>query len=305
MLENLAVTQKLRDKKREVEDLLNALGHYGSQRKESLIRIKKTLASLIDAYSCKNQSIDLQEVEKNLDQQYGFEEQKKMIITDLKAKQYAQRKNKKLLPSIICLVGPAGVGKTSFAQILAKAMNKKLYTIALGGISESAFLVGSEAGSMGGDMGQIAQALAKTKSSDLVILFDEIEKAGSVFKTGIHDCLLSILDPVQNQAIRDHYLDVELDCSKITFVATANDLDKIPSLLRSRLEIIKLDGYGFKDKKEIAHRIFQRRLAQDNLEQILEIESEAFVTLINKTHEKGVRQMKLGLEKIFCYCFSY
>jgi ATP-dependent Lon protease len=154
----------------------------------------------------------------------------------------------------LCLVGPVGTGKTTFSQIISQALGKKYFPISLGGLSDSSVLVGNEANSPANNMGQLARALVETKTSDPVILLDEIDKTGLSLK----NCLVNVLDSTQNQNILDHFLEVKLDFSQVTFVITTNDLKKIPDSLSDRMLMVKLPGYTADQKREIAHKIIQK-----------------------------------------------
>jgi ATP-dependent Lon protease len=151
-------------------------------------------------------------------------------------------------------VGPSGVGKTTFAQIIAQALGKKFFSVALNGLSEISTLVGNENNSPANNAGQLVQALVETKTSNPVILLDEIDKASLSLK----NCLLNILDPKQNHVVLDYYLDVKLDFSQITFVLTANENKSLLPSLRDRMLIIEIAGYDIKQKKEIANKIIQQ-----------------------------------------------
>ena len=154
----------------------------------------------------------------------------------------------------MCFVGPVGIGKTTFSQIVSQALGKKFFAVSLGGLSDSSILIGSEANSPANNMGQLAKALVETKTHDPVILLDEIDKTGSSLK----NCLANVLDSAQNQEILDHYLEVNLDFSRVTFIITANNLKKIPNSLHDRMLVVKLPGYTVDKKREIANKIIQR-----------------------------------------------
>ncbi|WNE40416.1 MAG: Lon protease 2 [Mycoplasmataceae bacterium] len=239
---------------------------------------------MISAYQKNSHSLDLKEAELILNQQIGFSEQKKKILNNLKI-----QKN----PSIIFLIGPPGVRKTSFAQLLAQALKKEFFSISLGSLSDSSVLVGASESSSGIEVGLLTKSLLETKTNNPLILLNEIDKVAS-YKGGStnHACLSNFLDPLHNKEILDHYLDVKLDFSEVTFVITANDSKKIPNYLLSRTSlIVELFGYNLEQKKEIANLFIKQWFEQNqNLNpNNLEITSEALVILINKTNEKGVR----------------
>ncbi|CAG8795827.1 24917_t:CDS:1 [Racocetra persica] len=290
-----AVIDRLNAKKLELESRLSNLYHGGSQRREALEYKIKKIEELITAYQSVPLPINLEEAKEILKQQVGFSGLKKRSLLE----KLAQRNFLAL-----CLFGPPGVGKSTCAPFLARALKREFFSINLGGLSDTSILLGTSENSLGTETGQLAKALIATKTHNPLILLDEIDKAGSSYKTAIHDCLLNVLDSAQNHEVLDHYLDVKLDFSRVIFVVTANDLTKIPPPLRDRLLIVKLNGYNIEQKKEIAQKIIQdwfsrhEQFNQDNFE----IDSEALETLINKTNEEGVRQLKMALDDIFDYC---
>jgi ATP-dependent Lon protease len=219
-------------------------------------KIKK-IESLITAYQSTPSLTSLTEAEEILDQQVGFEEQKRKVLESLEIEGFCEHRNIRRNSFVLCLVGPPGVGKTSFVLLLAQALKKEFFSIALGGLSDASFLLGTSENSSGTELGQLAKALAETKKCDPLILLDEIDKAGFSFKTAIHDCLINVLDSTQNHEVLDYYLDVKLDFSRAIFVATANDLTKIPEPLRDRMLIVELPGYNKEQKKAIAQKVIQ------------------------------------------------
>lgn len=300
----MTVIDRLNTKKLDLEERLSKLYSGGSQRRETLeYRIKK-IDELINVYRTISPPANLSDAKEILNQQIGFTEQKRKILESIEIAEFKISKGIQNDSPILCLAGPTGTGKTTLARILAQALKKKFFSISLGGLSDASILIGASENLSGVEMGQLAKGLVETKSSDPLILLDEIDKAGSTFKTGIHDCLVSVLDPAQNQEILDHYLDVKLDFSRITFIVTANDLKKVPDYLRSRMTIIELPGYSVEQKKEIANKIIQKWFEKNtNLNRNnFEITLEALETLISKTKEKGVRQLKSALDSIFDYC---
>ncbi|CAG8519820.1 10542_t:CDS:2 [Cetraspora pellucida] len=289
------VLDRLNAKKVELEARLSNLYHGGSNRRETLEYKIKKINELITAYQSTSLPTNLTEAEQILDQQVGFEEQNEKILRILKIKGYCQQNNVQKTPLILCLFGPPGVGKTTYANLLAQALKKKFFRVALGGATDNELLLGASESSSGTEIGQLTEALTETKTHDPLILLDEIDKVNSYGgDSAIHNCLNAILDPEQNKEILDYYLDVKLDFSQVAFVVTANDPKKIPEHLLSRIStIVELPGYDNEQKKAIAHH-----LNPDNLE----ITPEALETLINKTKEKGVRQLKSALDSIFDYC---
>ncbi|CAG8576698.1 10541_t:CDS:2 [Ambispora gerdemannii] len=291
----MTVINRLNAKKTELEVRLNNLYHGGSNRRETLEYKIKKVEELIAAYQSTSAPVNLSEAEKILSQQVGFEEQKRRILNSLRIKGYCEQRNIQQHPQILCLIGPPGVGKTTFAQLLARALKKKFFLVALGGASDNSLLVGANESSSGTEMGQLAKALAETKSHNPLILLDEIDKVGS-YKAGsaIHGCLNSVLDSVQNQEVLDHYLDVKLDFSKVTFVVTANDLNKIPDYLFSKTPaIINLSGYNIDQKKEIANKFIEGQIISADFFNVdLEDNPE------NKSEKKELEILRKELEKL-------
>jgi len=226
---------------RKIEKLKNQLkqaggsSSWGSQRKEFLSQQILLCQSLLVAYKkveLPKKSLD--EVKKILDQQCEFESLKKVVLEEIQINSFlTNHSSEKNFPTLL-LIGPSGTGKTSFCKILAQALNKPFLSLALGGESKSSILLGTSPEAPRSEEGKIVKFLAETKRNDPVILLDEIDK------TFLHESLIHILDPTQNQNIYDRCLDLELDFSKIIFIATANELKKIPISLRSRMTVIEL-----------------------------------------------------------------
>jgi ATP-dependent Lon protease len=294
----MTILARLNAKREELENKCNSLTH-SSVPKTILQNKIKTLNELINAYGSTNHPITLTESELILNQQVGFDEQKRIILEKLEITEFWEKRGVKGNPLILCLVGPSGVGKTTFAQIIAQALGKKFFSAALNGLSETSTLVGSENNSPANNAGQLMQALVETQTSNPVILLDEIDKASLSLK----NCLLNILDPKQNHAILDYYLDVKLDFSQITFVLTANETKSLLPSLRDRMLIIEIPGYNGEQKKEIANKIIQQWFKKNGFNHNnLEITANTLEILINKTQEKGVRQLEMALNRIFDYC---
>ncbi len=240
---------------------------------------------------------DLNLAEKVLnDDHYGLEKVKERILEYL-AVQQRVRKNQ---GSILCLVGPPGVGKTSLGQSVAKATGRNFVRVALGGVRDEAEIRGHRRTYIGSMPGKVVQSMKKAKSINPLFLFDEIDKLGNDFRGDPSSALLEVLDPEQNTHFADHYLEVEYDLSEVMFICTANSLN-MPGPLRDRMEIIQLSGYTEDEKVEIAKRhLVQKQMKNHGLKASeWSITDDGIRDLIRYyCREAGVRSLERELAKL-------
>jgi ATP-dependent Lon protease len=203
--------------------------------------------------------------------------------------------------TILCLVGPPGVGKTSIAKSIAQALGKKFYRFSLGGVRDEAEVKGHRRTYIGAMPGKIISALRIHKEKDPVILLDEIDKIKPGFSGDPSAALLEVLDPEQNSSFRDHYLDLPFDLSKVLFIATANSLESIPRVLADRMDVIRLSGYITEEKVEIFNRYLWKKILEKNgiVKKNIILTKKAIYQLIESySRESGLRNLERMADKI-------
>lgn len=229
---------------------------------------------------------------------YGLEKVKERILEHLALMQYKEG----LKTPILCLYGPPGVGKTSLGKSIANALGRKYVRVSLGGVHDEAEVRGHRRTYVGSMPGRIIKGLIKAQTDNPVFVLDEIDKVSDNNYNGDpQSALLEVLDPEQNSAFHDNFLDVDYDLSKVLFVATANSLSTLPRPLLDRMEIISVDGYLTEEKREIARRHLIPRIEEGlGLLGNIKFAPAALEFIIEKyTRESGVRQLEKQLEKIY------
>lgn len=241
---------------------------------------------------------NLEKVEKVLDSShYGLDKIKSRILEYIAVKKLSKEEN----APILCLVGPPGVGKTTLAFSIAKALNKNFVKISVGGVSDEAEIVGHRRTYVGAEPGRIISTMIKAKSSNPLFLIDEIDKMTKGYNGDPESAMLEVLDPSQNKYFTDNFLEEKYDLSKVMFVLTANDKNEIPAPLLDRLEIIELSSYTRFEKLDIVKNYMLDNLIKSHglKNDMISFTDEAIISIIeNYTKEAGVRELERVISSI-------
>lgn len=280
----------------------NKLESMGNQQAESHV-IRTYIELLLELPWIKEEKIDLDilEAERILNRDhYGLEKVKENILRYLSVLKL--NKNKK--GSILLLVGPPGVGKTSLGQSIAEALGRKYTRLSLGGVRDESEIRGHRRTYVGAMPGKIIDAIKRVKTTNPVFILDEIDKMGRGFQGDPGAALLEVLDPEQNNGFRDHYLDVAYDLSDVFFIATANSLEGIPAPLLDRMEVIQLGSYTNIEKLQIATKYIVPQVFKEHGIDFLQnaFDIKAIQKVINEyTRESGVRDLKRKIGSVASY----
>ena len=296
--ERISKTKLSKEATEKVDNELKKLKQMSPMSAEATV-VRNYLEWILDIPWGKKKRIkkDLKRSQEILDEDhYGLEKVKDRITEYLAV----QNRSSKVKGPILCLVGPPGVGKTSLGKSIARATGREFIRMSLGGIRDEAEIRGHRRTYIGSMPGRIVQSLKKVKTTNPVFLLDEIDKLGADFRGDPSAALLEVLDPEQNNAFNDHYLEVDYDLSQVMFVTTANTMN-IPPALADRMEVIRIAGYTEEEKIEIANRhlLPKARINNAITEKEWSISDDAIQSLIrNYTREAGVRGLERELNSL-------
>ncbi|MBZ3881596.1 Lon protease-like protein, mitochondrial [Sciurus carolinensis] len=304
-----AIEEKFRERLKElvvpkhvmdvVDEELSKLGLLDNHSSEfSVTRNYLDWLTSIPWGKCSKENLDLARAQAVLEEDhYGMEDVKKRILEFIAVSQLRGSTQGKIL----CFYGPPGVGKTSIARSIARALNREYFRFSVGGMTDVAEIKGHRRTYVGAMPGKIIQCLKKTKTENPLVLIDEVDKIGRGYQGDPSSALLELLDPEQNANFLDHYLDVPVDLSKVLFICTANVTETIPEPLRDRMEMINVSGYVAQEKLAIAERYLvpQARALCGLDESKARLSSEVLTLLIKQyCRESGVRNLQKQVEKV-------
>ena len=273
---------------------------YTSEASPELANIRNYLDWMLHLpwHTSSKEETDLNRIAKSLDKtHFGMKKAKEKILEYVAAK----TRNSKVDSPILCLIGPAGVGKTTFAQSIAKSLQKEFYKISVGGLNDSSVLVGHRRTYLGANPGKIIEALKRSGTNNPVLLIDEVDKMVKDYRGDPASTLLDILDKSQNKTFVDHYIEEAFDLSNVLFILTANYVQDIPYELFDRLEVVELSSYTIFEKVEIAKRYLLPHIYEEHS---LSFQDVKFSDMILKeiiehyTKEAGVRELARVLTSI-------
>jgi ATP-dependent Lon protease len=291
--EQLAQVELPEDVRRQVDRELGRLQNLPTQAAEhGVIRTYLEWIASLPWDKTTEDNLDLAHAREVLDaDHFGLEQVKDRILEFLAVR----RLNPNARGSILCFVGPPGVGKTSLGRSIARALGRRFERISVGGVRDEAEIRGHRRTYVGAMPGVVIRGLRDAESRNPLFMVDEIDKMGADFRGDPSSAMLEVLDPEQNATFRDHYLDVPFDLSAVMFVCTANELDRVPGALRDRMEVIEIAGYTEDEKLQIAKRyLVPRQLERNGLRRSqLQIGDAALRAIISDyTREAGVRELE-------------
>jgi ATP-dependent Lon protease len=296
MLDSFDMPQEVRDKTNEELEKFSLLDSHSPEFSVTRNYLDTICSLPWNAES--EEKLDIMKARRILDRDhYDLDEVKERILEFLSVKKL----NPGSKGSILCLVGPPGVGKTSVGKSIARAMGRKFFRFSLGGMRDEAEIKGHRRTYIGAMPGKIIQALRIVETRNPVVMLDEIDKLGVSFQGDPSSALLEVLDPEQNVEFRDHYLDLPFDLSQIMFITTANTIDTIPGPLLDRMEVIRLSGYIEEEKIEIGRRyIIPRSLQRSGLDKKdVKFEKTALREILQGyVREAGLRNFEKAVDKI-------
>jgi ATP-dependent Lon protease len=296
-LDKLKIPKAVREK---VEEEFNKLRKVPPSSPETTV-LRNFLDWIIDVPWTKKSkdNLDVDNVREILDQDhFGLDKPKERIVEHIAVLNLV----KQMRGQILCFVGPPGVGKTSLGKSIARALNRKFVRISLGGVRDEAEIRGHRRTYIGSMPGKIIQSMKKAGTVNPLILLDEIDKMSMDFRGDPSSAMLEVLDPEQNHAFNDHYLDLDYDLSQVLFITTANVGYNIPLPLQDRMEIIELPGYLDFEKVEIANRhIIPKQLKQHGLEKCnINLSKDSIQKIVSEyTRESGVRNLEREIATLF------